>query len=86
MRGRISLNHFFAASRWGVLSFFVLSTLSMPFYPGGTYRDRSSVGYRFIGNFLSDLGMPSSWSGAANPWGALLFGILRDGRFSTQLA
>ena len=46
---------------------------SVPFYPGGTYRDRSAAGYRFFSNFLSDLGMPYSWSGAANPWGAFLF-------------
>lgn len=73
VRGRITLGHLFAAARWGVLSFFMLSALSMPFYPGGTYRDRSSAGYRFFSNFLSDLGMPQAWSGASNPWGSVLF-------------
>lgn len=73
VRGRITLGHLFAAARWGVLSFFLLSAVSMPFYPGGTYRDRSSTGYRFFSNFLSDLGMPQAWNGASNPWGSVLF-------------
>jgi hypothetical protein len=73
MHARISLERLFAAAQWGVLSFLALSFAAMPLYPGGTFRDRSSVGYRFFSNFLSDLGMPTSWSGAANPLGAFLF-------------
>ena len=42
-------------------------------YPGGTLHDRSRVGYSFTRNFLSDLGMTVSYSGASNRLGAALF-------------
>ena len=73
MHGWTGLERLLKFSRWSVLSFVVLSLASMLFYPGGTYRDRTSVGYRFFSNFLSDLGMPHSWNGDSNPWGAPLF-------------
>lgn len=63
----------FACARYAIAGFVVLTLASMSLYPGGTYRDRDSVGYLFFSNFLSDLGMPRSWGGHANPWGALLF-------------
>jgi len=63
----------FAYARYAIAGFVLLTLASMSLYPGGTYRDRDSVGYLFFSNFLSDLGMPRSWGGHANPWGALLF-------------
>jgi hypothetical protein len=63
----------FACARYTFVGFVLLTLASITLYPGGTYRDRDSVGYLFFSNFLSDLGMPRSWGGHANPWGALLF-------------
>lgn len=63
----------FACARYAIAGFVLLTIASMFLYPGGTYRDRNSLGYLFFSNFLSDLGMPRSWGGHANPWGALLF-------------
>lgn len=45
----------------------------MLIYPGGTYRDRSTSGYQFFHNFLSDLGATVTFSGQSNPIGAVLF-------------
>jgi len=42
-------------------------------YPGGTYRDHSTSGYQFFHNFFSDLGATVTFSGQANPIGAVLF-------------
>ena len=36
--------------------FVVLTVAAMALYPGGSYRDPRSAGYRFFGNFFSDLG------------------------------
>ena len=63
----------FGLVRAGVLAFVLLTVLSVFFYPGGTYRDHTTAGYSFSRNFLSDLGMPQSWDGRANPVGAALF-------------
>ena len=42
-------------------------------YPGGTFHDRHTDGYRFASNFLSDLGMTVAHGGQPNPLGARLF-------------
>lgn len=63
----------FGVARAGVLAFIVLTVVSVAFYPGGTYRDRTTAGYSFFRNFLSDLGMPQAWDGRPNPIGAALF-------------
>jgi hypothetical membrane protein len=47
--------------------------VAMLIYPGGTYRDRSTSGYQFFHNFLSDLGATVTFSGQSNPIGAVLF-------------
>jgi len=44
----------------------------MALYPGGTFRDRSTVGASFFGNFFCDLTQPVSLSGVANPVGSRL--------------
>lgn len=56
----------------GVL-FVLLTLLAMIFYPGGTVRDRMTVGYSFFYNFFSDLGRTVSRSGQPNPVAMVLF-------------
>ena len=46
---------------------------SVLLYPGGTFQDRHTDGYRFASNFLSDLGMTVAHGGQPNALGALLF-------------
>jgi hypothetical protein len=46
---------------------------SMMLYPGGTARERSTVGYAPSQNFLSDLGMTVAYNGQTNRIGALCF-------------
>jgi len=58
----------------GALQFFVLSTLAMRYYPGGTLHDRGTEGYSFLYNYFSDLGRTMSWSGELNTWSNLFFG------------
>jgi hypothetical membrane protein len=62
-----------AASCFGVAQFLFFSTLAMRSYPGGTILDRSTAGYSLAENFLSDLGMTTSWSGKSNGTASLLF-------------
>lgn len=45
----------------------------MALYPGGTYLHRSTQGYSFFENFLSDLGMLVAWGGQPNQAGAAFF-------------
>jgi hypothetical membrane protein len=45
----------------------------MLLYPGGTPRERSTVGYSASHNFLSDLGMTVAYNGQTNRIGALCF-------------
>lgn len=45
----------------------------MVLYPGGTYRDHSTIGYQFFHNFLSDLGATVAFNGAPNTTSAMLF-------------
>lgn len=63
----------FRFTRWAILTFAMLTVMAMLLYPGGTFRDPSTQHYLFLRNFLSDLGMPTSWGGHANRLGALLF-------------
>lgn len=67
------MKRWFVCARYAT-GFFVLLTLSsMSLYLGGTYLNRYSDGHLLFQNFLSDLGMPRSWAGEANSWGAFLF-------------
>lgn len=63
----------FSCARYAIAGFVLLTVASMSIYPGGTYRDRETAGYLFFSNFLSDLGMPTSWGGDGNALGAVLF-------------
>ena len=76
------------------LLFYLLLTLSMLLYPGGTKADPHTQGYSFFTNFLSDLGHTVSISGQPNIpsmvlfISALILGALATGLFSlafTQL-
>ena len=51
----------------GVLQYTVVTVFIMGMYPGGNLADRSTNGYHFWLNFLSDLGRTRALSGADNP-------------------
>ena len=51
----------------GAFQFFILSSLAMKYYPGGTIHDRVSEGYSFFTNYFSDLGRTRSWN-VENNW------------------
>jgi hypothetical protein len=63
----------FAIARWVVAWFAIATAGAMLLYPGGTYLEKSTRGYSFFGNFLSDLGMLTSWGGYPNHAAAVLF-------------
>ncbi len=58
-----------------VIAYLCLLLLAMAFYPGGTHRDPSAVGYTFSENYISDLGRVLSWSGKPNTTSRVLFTI-----------
>lgn len=53
--------------------FVILTAVAMLLYPGGTIVDPTATGYHFFENYLSDLGLTRSRSGAANGPTMLLF-------------
>src|SRR5215831_3255349 len=55
------------------LLFYLLLTLSMLLYPGGTKANPHTQGYSFFTNFLSDLGQTVSLSGQSNIPSMVLF-------------
>jgi hypothetical protein len=62
--------------RWislGCFAFIVMTTVAMVIYPGGTWRDPTTRGYRFFYNFFSDLGMTVAHNGMSNTPALLLF-------------
>lgn len=60
---------------FGCVQFFLLTTLAMFFYPGGTYLDPGRKGYAFFMNFFSDLGRTKTLLGATNIPSFILFTI-----------
>lgn len=54
---------------------FVLSTIAMFFYTGGTVSNPSSPGYSFLENILSDLGRLYAYSGQFNLVSCVLYNI-----------
>lgn len=60
---------------YAAAQFVVLVALGMWQYAGGTWADRSTHGYTFTANFLSDIGATRSWSGESNVVSSVLFGI-----------
>ncbi|MDC0520549.1 hypothetical protein OAN44_00305 [Flavobacteriales bacterium] len=57
----------------GISVFVIFNTISMLFYPGGTYLDSSTEGYHFFYNFLSNLGEWTARNGEINTFSASLF-------------
>ena len=55
------------------LSFPVLTTLAMLFYPGGTRSNPELQGYRFFENCFSELGLMQSYSGGPQTASFILF-------------
>ncbi len=55
------------------LLFFLLITISMILYPGGTKADHNRQGYSFFTNFLSDLGESVALNGQPNTASMVLF-------------
>ena len=55
------------------LLFYLLLTLSMLLYPGGTKADPHTQGYSFFTNFLSDLGHTETVTGQSNLPSMVLF-------------
>src|ERR1700678_3633252 len=53
--------------------FFLMTTIAMLLYPGGTYTDPTTHGYSFFANFFSDLGATRTPSGAVNTLSMILF-------------
>jgi hypothetical membrane protein len=51
----------------------IFNVMAMIFYPGGTSSDARSIGYSFLNNFFSDLGMTRTYAGEPNTLSALLF-------------
>lgn len=57
----------------GMLSFLVLTTLAMYYYPGGTLHERGTIGYSFFTNFFSDLGRTVALNREDNSMSYFLF-------------
>jgi hypothetical protein len=67
------LPRIFTLTRWTIAAFVVASVVAMWLYPGGTFLDPSTTRYLFFHNFLSDLGIATSWGRHSNRVGATLF-------------
>jgi hypothetical protein len=63
----------FLAAAVNAVLFFVLSSLAMLAYPGGTAADTTRPGYSFLTNFFSDLGRTRSISNEPNFVSLILF-------------
>jgi hypothetical membrane protein len=63
----------FLAAAVNAVLFFVLSSLAMLAYPGGTAADTTRPGYSFLTNFFSDLGRTRSISNQPNFVSLILF-------------
>lgn len=57
----------------GFALYAILNVLAMIFYLGGTASDHGAVGYSFLDNFFSDLGMKFTYSGEMNTLSFILF-------------
>src|SRR3954469_1489774 len=63
----------FVRGLWSIGMASGLALASMGAYRGGTTHDRAVVGYSFLHNFLSDLGMTVAYDGRPNRLGPTLF-------------
>jgi hypothetical membrane protein len=69
----MTLVRVFKFTRWAVIWAAVLIAAAMFRYPGGTWRNRSTPGYSFFENSLSDLGATVAWSGKPNTGSPIFF-------------
>ena len=56
-----------------IIIHYILLTISMYLYSGGTYRDTQRIRYDILDNFLSDLGRTTSHSGNNNTHSSIIF-------------
>ena len=61
--------------KYSIIIFIVLNILAMLLYPGGNINDANQIGYSFINNFFSDLGMTVSHSNESNIFSCILFNL-----------
>jgi len=61
--------------KYSIIIFIVLNILAMLLYPGGNINDANQIGYSFINNFFSDLGMTISHSNENNIFSCILFNL-----------
>jgi len=59
--------------KYSMMIFIVLNLAAMFFYPGGNINNPNQIGYSFIHNFFSDLGMTVSHSNENNMLSCVLF-------------
>ncbi len=64
-----------ASVRFAIVIALMIGAASVGLYPGGTVRDKSSCGYSFTHNFLSDLGSTVAINGERNAAGAVLMSV-----------
>ncbi len=65
----------FLLTAFGCLFFIIFTFIAMLTYPGGTRLDPNTVGYNFVMNYFSDLGITIAHSGASNIVSHALFSI-----------
>ena len=61
------------APQLAIIGFVIFNLLAMLTYPGGTLHNRTTTGYSFFYNFLSDLGRFNSWNDLPNFYANLFF-------------
>ena len=59
--------------RAACVAFLIFSAAAMLLYPGSTFVDPATRGYRFFENFFSDTGMTRTWGDQTNFASALFF-------------
>lgn len=73
MRTSSQVFRFLILTMLGIINFLIFSSLAMHYYSGGTLENPQNMGYSFISNKFSDLGMTISYSGVSNKISFLLF-------------
>ena len=61
--------------KYSILVFVILNIIAMYFYSGGNMNNYTQVGYSFMNNFFSDLGMTVSHSGNSNIFSSIFFAL-----------
>ena len=61
--------------KYAMIMFVILNILAMLLYPGGNINNPNQIGYSFINNFFSDLGMTISHSNENNIFSCILFNL-----------